>query len=139
MSDAYGGRPAVPDISQLAPANGRVGVPASGTYGEKAALAELEGSLPPPTVAQEQGGAPLPGGGGPLPLPGPSGALPRSIAAPSTRPMEPMSTPLAQPMPIGETPSAQLRQQIEAWARDSSKSETFRAWAQSMLDRLAQQ
>jgi hypothetical protein len=129
----------MPDISQMAPATGAVGAPPSGTYGEKAALAELEAALPAPTTpdgaAAGPGGG---GGGGMLPVAGPSGALPRSIGAPTACPYEPMSTPLSQPIPVGETPSAQTRQQVEAWARDPQRSETFRAWAQSILDRLTQ-
>lgn len=137
MSDAY--RADTPDISQLTPATGRVGQPATGTYGEKAALADLQRALPAPTPGLTPPGAEPPvGTGGPLPLAAPSGALPRSIAAPSSRVAEPLSTPLTQPIPIGETPSEQLRQQVSAWANDPTRADTFRAWAQSILDRLGQ-
>lgn len=133
MSDAYG---EMPDISQLAPATGRVGAPASGTYGEKAALVDLQRQLPAPTVPQGQPQAGPTPSSGPLPLPGPSGALPKSISAPSTRPAEPLSTPLTQPMPIAETPSGQQRQILQAWARDPNLRETTRIWAQGILDAL---
>jgi hypothetical protein len=133
MSDPYG----MPDISQMAPAGGPVGAPPSGTYGEGGPLQQLRDSLPAPTGPQSSPPGATGGGGGPLPLPPPSGALPANIAAPSNRPYEPMSAPLPQPIPVGETPSAQTRQQVEAWARDPSRSETFRLWAQAILDRLA--
>jgi hypothetical protein len=134
VSDGYG----MPDVSQMAPAGGPVGAPASGTYGEGAPLTALRESLPAPTgAAAEAGPAAGPAPGGPLPLPSPSGALPAGLSAPSTRPYEPLSTPLTQATPVGETPSARNRQQVEAWAKDHTKSETFRAWAQSILDRLA--
>jgi hypothetical protein len=134
MSDPYG----MPDISQMAPATGPVGAPPSGTYGEGGPLQQLRDSLPAPAApAAGPAAGPSGGGGGAMPMPPPSGALPKGISAPTTRPYEPMSTPLSQPIPVGETPSAQQRQQVEAWARDPSKSETFRMWAQSILDRLA--
>jgi hypothetical protein len=128
----------MPDVSQMTPATGRVGAPASGTYGEKAALADTMAALPAPTPGLTPPGADRApsGAGGPLPLSPPSGALPRSIGAPSTRPHEPMATPLTQPMPIAEEPSMQLRQQVEAWAHDPQRSDTFRAWAQSILNRM---
>ena len=136
MSDAY--RADTPDISQLTPATGRVGAPASGTYGEQQALRDIESALPAPTPGPAGAQpAPSPGGGGGLPLAPPSGALPRSIMAPTTRPSEPISTPLAQPIPVGETPSQQKRQLLEAWSRDPSLSETTRLWAQSILDSLS--
>ncbi len=141
MSDAYGD---MPDISQLTPATGRVGQPQSGTYGEAAALNEVEAALPAPTGAPAGPGmgAPSPSSG-PLPLAPPSGALPRSLMPgkimPSTRPQEPLSTPLTQPIPVGETPSAQKVQLLQAWARDATLSETTRVWAQSILASLGQQ
>jgi hypothetical protein len=137
MSDAYGG---MPDISQLTPATGRVGQPASGTYGEGAPLADLQRQLPAPTAPpQGMDAAPSPAGGL-MPEPPPGGALPRSLmpgsVAPTTRPSEAPSTPLTMPTPIAETPSEQQIQRLEAWARDPNVSETTRAWAQSILDSL---
>lgn len=139
MSDAYGD---MPDISQLTPATGRVGAPPSGTYGETAALHDLQRQLPAPTAPPQGQGMPA-ASPGMMPLPEPSGALPRSLTpgsiAPSTRPSEPLSTPLTQQTPIAETPSAQKRQMLEAWARDPTLSETMRTWAQMILDQLGQQ
>lgn len=136
MSDAYGD---LPDISQLTPATGKVGAPASGTYGEGAALADLQRQLPPPTAPQGQA---APGSPGMMPMPEAGGALPRSLTpgsiAPTTRPAEPLSTPLTQQMPIGETPSAQQRQLLEAWASDPNLRETTRVWAQSVLAALGE-
>ena len=137
MSDAY--RADTPDISQLTPATGRVGAPASGTYGEQQALRDIESALPAPTPGPAGAQpAPSPGGGGGLPLAPPSGALPRSIMAPTTRPSEPISTPLAQPIPIGETPNAVLRQRVRAWATDPTVSDSQRSWAQHILYMLGE-
>lgn len=137
MSDAFNTvRGDTPDISQLTPATGRVGQPATGTYGEQQALADLERALPAPTATPEQEGPSFEATGGEMPLPPPSGDLPRSILAPSTRPDEPLATPPAQPVPIGETPSEQQIQWLQALVRDPNLRETTRMWAQSILDGL---
>jgi hypothetical protein len=130
----------MPDVASQQPASGGQNKPASGTYGEGAALQQLEAQLP------GTGGGP--GGPGPVqPTPAPvgpglpprqSGALPGAIAAPTRNPDEAISTPLTTTAPVGAMPSEQRIQMYRFLATTPSVSETTRAWAQSVLASFGQ-
>ena len=95
------------DIDKTPTQNQSVNKPESGTYGEKAEIANLKSSLPPMAAPEQQGV-----GGGPGPLPsrgmpqqegrpkeGPS-MLPQGVMSPTQRP----NVPLSQPMDQGAAP-----------------------------------
>jgi hypothetical protein len=125
------------DIAAMTTAVGRQGAPNSGTYGEKAALDELQSELPQPEPAAPQSPQPtMPSGGG-FQQP-PSGGLPKAIFAPTKRPEEPVSTPLSMPMPIADAPTEQQIQTLQAWATNPNASQVFREWAQAALQAYEQ-
>jgi hypothetical protein len=127
----------VPDINTMAPATGAQNTPASGTYGEKADLANLEAQLP---AMDPQAGmpaqAPLPPiGQGPQSAPpsGPGG-LPAGIMAPSNRPHEPVGQALTMPAPMATTSKEQRIQFYWTITQDPSVSQEFREFAQLYID-----
>jgi len=131
----------MPEIEKMAPATGRQGAPASGTYGEGAQLDDLKAQLPPMEQHPEQSGAataPLPPMGGPMPQPAPSGGLPAGIMSPSRRPSEPVGTPLSLPPPMGTTGPEQRIQMLQAIVNDPTRDPVFREWAQGLLDGYTQ-
>jgi hypothetical protein len=121
------------DVAAMTTAVGRQGSPQSGTYGEKADLAELQAELPSvdgPTAPQQPSPMP-PMGGFTQPAPG---GLPGGLTAPTQRPQEPVSTPLSMPMPISDVPSEQQIATLQAWATNPQASQVFREWAQLALE-----
>jgi hypothetical protein len=117
-----------------------VNKPESGTYGEKADLANLQQSLPPMGPG---GGAE----GGPAPMPQPSPAMPgrpggRPMNAPAGVPdvllgTEDAATPAAAPNAPGASPEAARLALLEQLASSTEVSETTRAWARLVLESLS--
>jgi hypothetical protein len=135
------------------PVQGKVNTPASGTYGEKAALDGLKKSLPPMGAGQPEGGN---GAAGPalspeppiMPVPPPSGApspqqpagIPAALLGPTGRPMEPVTAGPMQPLafPVQEQSAAERRLEVLiSLANDPRVSEQTREWAQLWVKTLA--
>lgn len=132
------------DISKMALPSGNVNTPASGTYGEGAALERLKAQLPGtasvggPTPSDPTAPMPTPPIG-PMGSP-PAGGLPPALLAPTQRPDVPVSTPLQDPMAMG-MPAPQTGRQrnlaiLDALANNPDVSETTREFARLMMDRL---
>jgi hypothetical protein len=127
------------DISKTPlPAN-PVNKPASGTYGEKAAVERLNAALPasPAVPAAPQGptapGMPSPGGGLP---PAPTGAVPDVLLSPTGMPDTPMSTPLGgvAPPPLDSFTVKQRRlYALQALAANPEVSSETREWAKTVI------
>lgn len=129
-----------------------VNQPSSGTYGEKAAVANLESALPPMAPAEggpAAGAAPQSGLSGdaplaPVPLPSRTppqqpGGIPDVLLGPTARPMEPAGAPVAAPLAFPETQqtSAQRRvQTLIGLSNDPAVSEETREWAQMWVKTL---
>ena len=127
------------DISQLPQSGQGVNTPASGTYGEKAALDRLQQSLPGspgagPSAASPVAPMPSPGAGAGLSTPPPPG-VPAAILAPTQRPDVPMAGPMPTTPPPPSTLGAQQRrlQVLDALANSPDVAATTREWAQLML------
>jgi len=137
--------PDTTDISKL-PAGG-VNAPASGSYGDAAALDRLKeafGNIPgagPQAGPGQQSAAPMP-----TPAPSqiqspPPAGLPPALLAPTQRPNVPVSTPLApagpaMPGPVG--PQQQRLAILDALAQNPAVSDTTRQWAELLRERLIQ-
>jgi hypothetical protein len=123
------------DITTMSPPGGGQNKPSSGTYGEGAALANLEAQLPgTPSSGAAGPGAVSPPAMGPGLPPRQSAGLPSAIAAPTRRPGEQVSTPLTAQAPMPSQPSEQRMQLFRALASSPNVSETTRVWAQSVVD-----
>jgi hypothetical protein len=136
------------DVSQIAVAGGKgnINKPASGTYGEGAALSRLKQSLPstPGGPSQPTGPATAPTAPPPPPPmapqpPGESG-LPAALLRPTDRPNVPINTPL-QPYPQNPVAAAQTPKQANlalllAMAESDEVSEATKEWAKSVLAAL---
>lgn len=125
-------------IEKTPTANQSVNQPASGTYGEGAALDRLKASLPAMDPA-------VPTNAGPAPMPPPQAVLPQSGGRPTNAPMGipgvvlgggaapgPANTPVA-PAP---NPQAARLTLLEGLATSQDVSETTRQWAQAVLEAL---
>ena len=132
--------PGQPDVLAQVPAGGGVNKPASGTYGEGAALERLKAQLPILPQGDPQGGPaapppmPAPGMGG-APPPAPPG-LPQALLAPSAHPGTPVSTPLQMPAPIPPSGREQAILALQNMAQDPAASEESREWAGAVLNKL---
>lgn len=128
---------------QTLPGGQGVNAPASGAYGERAAVDRLQKSLPKaqPAGPGAETGAPV----APLPRTSPAGGqsaggLPAAILAPSTRPDVPAMTPLAQP-PVNPMAEAQSWRQrnlamLDALSNDPTRSPVTREWAANAKAKL---
>lgn len=131
------------DISKMALPGGNVNAPASGTYGEGAALQRLKEQLPAvEQTAQEPGmsGAPMPTppSGASMPSQPPAG-LPSAILSPSTRPDVPVSTPLGVPsMPVADTGRQKRMAMLDALENDPNASAATKEWAGTVRRALIQ-
>lgn len=124
-----------------------VGQPASGTYGEKTDLANLQKSLPASPGGPEAQQPPGPMSPSPVNAPTPqregrppTGAalppgIPSPILAPTDMPHVPVSTPLSQATDLGASPTgAQQRLAIlDALTQDPNVSKETKEWAQIQL------
>ncbi len=127
-----------PDVIEQVPAGGGVNKPASGTYGEKAELAQLQADLPSsdPTTAPQPTPSATPRGGGGVPSAAPSG-LPAGLTLPTQRPDVPVSTPLdVPPGPTAPPDPTQRRVQLLRQLATSGQSAEVREWAQTTLEKL---
>lgn len=132
------------DITQQPTAGGNTNAPASGTYGEKAALARLQQSFP----ATSPGAGPSVQPDGPAPMMSPSpgqvstapAGLPAGLLAPTQRPDVPAFTPPSVPG-LNPVQSAQTDRQrnlaaLDALVHDPNVSPLTREWAQNFIDKL---
>ena len=137
------------------PSNPNVAQPASGTYGEGAALDRLKSSLPaPPSGAGPTGAAPpapsveppLSVPSGPEGRPGTAGPVPPGISSallgPTAYPSRAVATPLgglpgaAAPTPAIAAPDQARLHQLDLLATSPQVSEETRTWAKSVIDVL---
>ena len=135
------------DIEKTPTQNTSVNKPESGTYGEKAELANLKSALPPMGTPQQQAGmegpGPLPERGIPQqqgrPKEGPA-MLPQGAMSPTQRPTVPISQPMAPtqaPLPPKQQAGDQQRLAIlDALTTDPEVSEETREWAKLVLEAL---
>jgi len=126
------------EIEKTPTANTSVNEPESGTFGEKADLNRLKGSLPPM-------GAQVAEAGGPAPMPNPNLSMPPQPGGRPTR--GPAGVPGAI-MGAGDapTPAAQAQSQatpqmarvalLEQLANSQEVSNTTREWARLILEQL---
>lgn len=129
------------DINKMPMPGGNVNAPASGTYGEGAALENLKRQLPStpsPGPSTQNPVAPMPtprlGGMAPAPTPG----VPSALLAPTSRPDVPVSTPLAGgPMPMSQSAAQRRLAVLDALANNPDVSEATREWAGILLGHLA--
>jgi hypothetical protein len=123
----------VPNVIDKVPVGGGVNTPASGAYGEGAALDRLKSALPGMDPAQSQATEPLPmSGGGPPPSEAPAD-LPKGLLAPTRQPGVPVSSPLPGPVPlIGSAPERRLKM-LEALVSDPEVSADTKQWASTVL------
>lgn len=128
--------PGQPDVAQQLPAGGGVNKPASGTYGEGAALDRLKSQLPGEAADQVSQVVPPPAPTGPAPLTAPTPGLPRALLAPSRG--VPATTPLTVQAEPQVGPSAELVRVAQALLRRKESSPTAREWARIVLGRLDQ-
>ncbi len=127
--------PSHPDVLEQVPAGGGQNKPASGTYGEAAALERLRTALPGMEPDRPQATEPIPmqpGGPSEPPISGAPG-LPPGLLAPTRQPDVPVSTPLTETQPIVPEPAGQRRQLLELLASSSEVSEETREWASIVL------
>lgn len=132
----------IDEVEKLPTGQTPINRPASGTYGEKAALDNLESALP---TASSPG--PMPGpAAGPTPM-SPTNPVRSSreskipgIPAPIMKPASVEPTPagaMAPPSPVPAMSGAQRRLQIlDMLATSPNVSETTREWAQRVMDIL---
>ncbi len=135
------------DIEKTPTQNTSVNKPESGTYGEKADVANLKASLPPMAAPEQQGvggtPGPLPTRGMPQkegrPAEGPA-MLPQGVMAPTQRPGVPISQPMDQgaaPMPPKQQAADQQRLSIlDALTTHPEVSEETREWAKLVMEAL---
>lgn len=137
------------DIEKTPTQNTSVNKPESGTYGEKAELANLRRSLP--EMQPLAGNAPAPGGMAPgsppversapmgRPKTGPR-MLPGPILNPTSQPDVPLDQPRVSPAPpIPQKQSAADQQRLailDALSTHPEVSEETREWAQLVLEAL---
>lgn len=131
------------DITQMPTAGGNVNSPASGTYGEGAALERLKQQLPAttgsgPTAQPGDTAAPMPtppAGGMSTP---PAGGLPSLLLAPTSRPDVPVSTPLDLGAPAPEALNGRQRrmQVLDTLANSPDMTDETREWATLMISKL---
>jgi hypothetical protein len=131
---------ATPDVLAQVPAGGGMNKPASGTYGEKTELAQLQAELPQAEPAVQPDVRPSPAApmGGPPPS-APSG-LPQGLMAPSQRPDVPVSTPLAGPAadPMAGAVDARQRRlrMLEILCYHPQASPELREFAENLKQKL---
>ncbi len=131
-----------PDVVEQQPAGGGVNKPASGTYGEKTELANLQAALPqgePPAPGPTVQPTPRPAGGGAGPT-APAG-LPAGLSAPTQRPEVPVGTPLQAPAPTdpyaGAVDERQRRLRLlEMLSQHPQASPELREWADTVMRKL---
>jgi len=133
------------DVSKLPTDGPAVNSPASGAYGEGAALERLRAQLPGAPAAGASGPTPA----SPMPLPPTGGGvsnrstgLPQGLFMPTQRPDVPVSTPLAAP-PVSPLANAQTSRQrnlaiLTAILNDPRSSEVTKDFAQTTIDHLIQ-
>lgn len=133
----------MPDVTQLpAPKGGNVNTPASGVYGEGAALERLKQALPAPQQPTD-----TPPQAGPMPTPNPGAGVsnamgpgvPQSIMAPTQRPDVPVNTPLAAPIdPMAAAQSGRQRRLVvlDALENNPNTSDTTREWIRNFRRQL---
>jgi hypothetical protein len=126
--------PGNPDVAQQIPAGGGQNKPASGTYGETAALDRLKSQLPGEATDQPAAVTPPPMPSGPGVTP-PSPGLPKALMAP-VAPGIPATTPLTQDVAPTVGPNAELVRTAQALLRAPTTSPTTREWARLLLARL---
>lgn len=137
------------DIEKI-PTGQQVSRPASGAYGERAAVEQLKSQLP---ASGAGAGGPAGPGGPALPplnpptptapsyVPPASGNLPPGVpaplAAPTNRPYEPVNTPVGGPPMAAPLTDAQRRiQLLDVLANSPSVSDETREWARLVLRSL---
>jgi hypothetical protein len=131
------------DITKMPMPGGNVNAPASGTYGEGAALENLKRQLPSPAApgpSAQNPVAPMPSppGGGMVPAPAPG--VPPALLAPTQRPDVPVSTPLAGvggPAPMTQSAAQRRLAVLDALANNPDVSEQTREWASTLISQLA--
>lgn len=138
-----------PELEKTPMADTSVNRPESGTYGEKADLAQLRQSLPPMGApgAEGTGAAPPaptgpagPGPGARRPPQSGQGGIPAALLAPTDRPDVPLGQPLA-PGGVQMPPRAQAADQqrlaiLDALTTHPDVSEETRDWAKLVRDSL---
>lgn len=126
-----------------------VSAPASGSYGEKAALVALKQALPTgavgtpaptpttPPVSQEPIAPPTVSRGRPNTGAAAPPGVPSVLLSPTQQPNVPANTPLAPQTPPPPTAAVQPDQQrlqlLDQLANGANVSETTRAWAQRVI------
>jgi hypothetical protein len=130
-----------PDVLEQVPAGGGMNKPESGTYGEKAALADLQKQLP--VQDQQQPGPAMQPTPGPMGgRPAPSSGLPPGLMAPTRQPDVPVSTPLTGQSAVGSplAGAADVRQKrlllLDALSQSPEVSPETREWASIMKQKL---
>lgn len=132
------------DITKMPMPGGNVNAPASGTYGDNAALERLKQELPSaptgsaPSAMDPSAPMPVPPTG-PAPAP-PSGGVPAALMGPTQRPDVPVNTPLdlaaGAPGPISMTGRQRRMQILDALANSPDVSDETREWASLMIEKL---
>ena len=133
------------DVTKMPLPGGNVNSPASGTYGEKAALERLKSQLPGvdagagPTASNPAAPMPTPPAGAGISNSPPPG-VPSGIMAPTSRPDVPVSTPLQQgpvsPLAGAQTGNQQRLAILDSLANSPNVSDSTREWAQSLVQSL---
>jgi hypothetical protein len=130
------------DVSQLPTDGPAVNAPASGTYGEGAALERLKASFPvnPAPAGQAPGPTPMPtpptgAGIGTAPV-----GLPPGLALPTMQPSTPVATPLSAPAPNPAAVAQTARQRnlatLNALIDNPNTATETKEWAQIALRNL---
>lgn len=140
--------PDTTDVTKMPTAGGGMNKPASGTYGEGAALERLRAAFPlgggtgaPGAAPPQAPPMPVPAAGGGVSTP-PTG-LPAGLLAPTSQPDVPASTPLAAgppPNPVAQAQTSAQRNLAIATALldDPRTSEATKEWAQSIINALVE-
>lgn len=129
-----------PDVLEQVPAGGGMNKPASGTYGEKTELADLQRQLPSSDAPAPPGPSPVPTGppsGRPAPAEPPG--MPRGLTMPTQRPDTPVSTPLEGPAPdpmAGAVDARQRRLRYLDLLEQNAESAEVREWASIVKQKL---
>ena len=131
------------DINKMPMPGGGVNTPASGTYGEGAALERLKAQLPAaptgaaPSAADPSAPMPTPPAGPPA-ASAPAGGLPSALLAPTQRPDVPVGTPLDMGAPPPSAMSGRQRRMaiLDALVNSPEVSDETRELAQMLMERL---
>ena len=136
------------DISKQPSPDG-TNAPASGAYGQKAAVDKLKAAMPPAPPAQDQGGgmsvSPAPvtpqptgrvneGGRAAVPPPG----IPSSIMGETALPQTPVNSPLAAPVDptSGATADERTIMQLQGILQSNNVRPETKEWAKTVLDMI---